>query len=264
MSTPSTGPALPFASAPSASVAGRSLADSRHQWRREPSRLAENPPHIVVLMSDDAGFSAPECFGGPVHMPTMQRLADRGVRFNRFHTTAICSPTRAALLTGRNHHAVGFGQISEFASDFDGYVGEIPRSAATIALVLSAYGYDTGAFGKWHNTPTTQVTTKGPFDLWPTGLGFRYFYGFMAGHRSTSPPGCRAPSTRSCSTTPTAGRPPASTTTSSTAMPTPGCGRGSSGQLAPSTRALMQSDPRMHGDGRSPRSPPGDVTPMPC
>ena len=184
MSTPSTGPALPFAPAPSASVAGRTLADSTHRWRTEPSRLPENPPHIVILMSDDAGFSAPACFGGPVHMPTMDRLANRGLRFNRFHTTAICSPTRAALLTGRNHHAVGFGQISEFASDFDGYVGEIPRSAATIAQVLSAYGYDTGAFGKWHNTPTTHVTTKGPFELWPTGLGFRYFYGFMAGETS--------------------------------------------------------------------------------
>lgn len=188
MSTQSGGPNLPFPQTPSASVAGRTLADSQHQWRRDPDRLPENPPNIVIFMSDDAGFSAPECFGGPVHMPTMARLAERGVSYNRFHTTAICSPTRAALLTGRNHHAVGYGQISEFASDFDGYIGVIPRSAATIAQVLSAYGYDTGAFGKWHNTPTTDVTPTGPFDQWPTGLGFRYFYGFIAGETSQYEP----------------------------------------------------------------------------
>ena len=188
MSTPSSGPSLPFPQTPSASNAGRTLADSQHQWRRDPDRLGEDPPNVVIFMSDDSGFSTPECFGGPVHMPTMERLANSGIKYNRFHTTAMCSPTRAALLTGRNHHAVGFGQISEFASDFDGYVGEIPRSAATIAQVLSSYGYDTGAFGKWHNTPTTHVTPTGPFDLWPTSLGFRYFYGFMAGETSQYEP----------------------------------------------------------------------------
>ena len=184
MSIDPTGPSLPFPQTPSASVAGRTLADSVHTWRQDPERLPENSPNIVIFMSDDAGFSAPECFGGPVHMPTMERLANTGVKYNRFHTTAICSPSRAALLTGRNHHAVGFGQIAEFASDFDGYIGEIPRSAATMAQVLSSYGYDTGAFGKWHNTPTTHITPTGPFDLWPTSLGFRYFYGFMAGETS--------------------------------------------------------------------------------
>ncbi|MFV1963578.1 MAG: sulfatase-like hydrolase/transferase, partial [Acidimicrobiia bacterium] len=188
MSTTSSGPNLPFPQTPSASVTGLTLADSQHHWRRDPDRLPENPPNIVIFMSDDAGFSAPECFGGPVHMPTVARLADSGVSYNRFHTTAICSPTRAALLTGRNHHAVGYGQISEFASDFDGYIGVIPRSAATIAQVLSAYGYDTGAFGKWHNTPITDMTLTGPFDQWPTGLGFRYFYGFMAGETSQYEP----------------------------------------------------------------------------
>jgi arylsulfatase len=188
MSTPSSGPDLPFPHTPSASVAGRTLADSHHQWREDPERLPSDPPNIVIFMSDDAGFSAPECFGGPIHMPTMERLANRGLRFNRFHTTAICSPTRAALLTGRNHHAVGFGQISELASDFDGYVGEIPQSASTIAQVLSSHGYDTGAFGKWHNTPITHITPTGPFDLWPTGLGFRYFYGFLAGETSQYEP----------------------------------------------------------------------------
>ncbi len=188
MSSQSSGPSLPFPQTPSASVAGRTLDDSVHQWRRDPQRLPDDPPNVVIFMSDDAGYSAPECFGGPVRMPTMARLAGTGVAYNRFHTTAMCSPTRASLLTGRNHHAVGFGQIAEFAADFDGYVGEIPRSAATVAQVLSAYGYDTGAFGKWHNTPVTDVTPTGPFDLWPTGLGFRYFYGFIAGETSQYEP----------------------------------------------------------------------------
>ena len=176
------GPDLPFPRPPSASVAGRTLADSTHQWRKEPKRLAPDAPNIVIFMTDDAGFANPSCFGGPINLPTMARLANNGVAYNRFHTTAMCSPTRASLLTGRNHHAVGFGQIAEFSSDFDGYVGEIPRSAATIAQVLSGYGYETGAFGKWHNTPVTHVTKTGPFHLWPTGLGFDYFYGFVAGH----------------------------------------------------------------------------------
>ncbi|MEX1280065.1 MAG: arylsulfatase, partial [Acidimicrobiia bacterium] len=169
-------------------MAGRTLAESIHRWRREPRRLPDDVPNIVIFMTDDAGFSNAECFGGPVHMPTLARLAGDGVAYNRFHTTAICSPTRASLLTGRNHHAVGFGQITEFATDFDGYVGEIPRSAATIARVLSDHGYTTGAFGKWHNTPTTHITKTGPFHLWPTGVGFDYFYGFLAGEASQYEP----------------------------------------------------------------------------
>ena len=182
------GPDLPFPPTPSASSAGRTLKDSTHQWRQAPRRLPEGAPNVLILMCDDAGFSNPQCFGGPVHMPTLARLAEGGIRYNRFHTTAICSPTRASLLTGRNHHAVGFGQITEFATDFDGYVGEIPRSAATIARVLSGYGYSTGAFGKWHNTPTTHITRTGPFHLWPTGVGFDYFYGFLAGETSQYEP----------------------------------------------------------------------------
>ncbi len=139
-------------------------------------------------MTDDAGFANGSPFGGPINLPTMQRLMDRGVAYNRFHTTSICSPTRACLLTGRNHHAVGFGQIPEYATDFDGYVGEIPRSAATIADVLRAYGYGTAAFGKWHNTPADQVNRNGPFDRFPTGHGFDYFYGFVAAETSQYEP----------------------------------------------------------------------------
>lgn len=182
------GSILPFPQTPTASIAGRTLAESKHQWRHDPQRLPEGAPNIVIFMTDDAGFSNPDTFGGPVHTPTMTRLAERGVAYNRFHTTAMCSPTRAALMTGRNHHHVGAGQIAEFACDFDGYIGEIPKETATIAQVLSEYGYNTGAFGKWHNTPITHLTTMGPFDLYPTGLGFRYFYGFLAGENSQYEP----------------------------------------------------------------------------
>jgi arylsulfatase A-like enzyme len=182
------GSILPFPQTPSASIVGRTLAESKHQWRQDPKRLPDDAPNIVIFMSDDAGFSNPDTFGGPVHTPTMTRLAEEGISYNRFHTTAMCSPTRACLLTGRNHHRVGYGQIAEFANDFDGYIGEIPRSAATLAQVLSAYGYDTAAFGKWHNTPITHLTPSGPFDQYPTGLGFRYFYGFIAGETSQYEP----------------------------------------------------------------------------
>jgi arylsulfatase A-like enzyme len=111
-----------------------------------------------------------------------------GTDANRFHTCAMCSPTRASILTGRNHHRVGNGQISEFANDWDGYTGIIPRTSATMEQVLSDYGYTTWAFGKWHNTPPSEVTKLGPFDNWPIGLGFNYFYGFMAGETSQYEP----------------------------------------------------------------------------
>jgi arylsulfatase A-like enzyme len=111
-----------------------------------------------------------------------------GVSFNRFHSTAMCSPTRASLLTGRNHTRVGNGQIAAIANDFDGFSGVIPKSSATVAEVLKNYGYNTGAWGKWHNTPEEQITSKGPFDYWPTGYGFEYFYGFLAGEASQYEP----------------------------------------------------------------------------
>ena len=123
-------------------MTGKTLTDSKHQWRQTPNRLPKDAPNIVIFMTDDAGFSNPETFGGPVHMPTMDRLAKSGISYNTFHTTAMCSPTRASLLTGRNHHRVGAGQIAELASDWDGYVGKIPKSTATVAQVLSSYGYN--------------------------------------------------------------------------------------------------------------------------
>ena len=179
---------LPFPEPPSASIAGKTLKDSKHQWRKTPQRLPDDAPNIVIFMTDDAGFSNPEVFGGPIRMPTLDRLAKSGISYNAFHTTAMCSPTRAALLTGRNHHRVGAGQIAELASDWDGYVGKIPKSTATFSQVLSYYGYNTAAFGKWHNTPVTDITRLGPFDRYPTGLGFDYFYGFLAGETSQYEP----------------------------------------------------------------------------
>lgn len=179
---------LPFPEPPSASTAGKTLADSKHQWRTAENHLPADAPNIVIFMTDDAGFSNPSTFGGPVNTPTMTRLAESGISYNAFHTTAMCSPTRASLLTGRNHHRVGAGQIAELASDWDGYVGKIPKSTATFPQVLSYYGYNTAAFGKWHNTPVTDITKLGPFDRYPTGMGFDYFYGFLAGEASQYEP----------------------------------------------------------------------------
>ena len=179
---------LPFPETPSASVAGRTLQESKHQWRVEPQRLPKEAPNIVIFMTDDAGFSNPEVFGGPIHMPTMAKLAAEGIAYNAFHTTAMCSPTRAALLTGRNHHRVAYGNIAELAADWDGYYGVFPPSAATVAQVLGAYGYDTAALGKWHNTPIDRLTPASRKDQWPTGLGFNYFYGFISGETSQYEP----------------------------------------------------------------------------
>jgi arylsulfatase len=174
---------LPFPPTPSASVAGRTMAESTHRWRVEPQRL-KNPPNIIIIILDDAGFAQSDTFGGEIHTPTMTRLAQTGIVYNEFHTTAMCSPTRAALLTGRNQHRLGSGQIAEFASDFEGYSGTIPKTAATVAEVLRCYGYNTVALGKWHNTPIRETTAMGPFDHWPTGYGFDYFYGFIGGETS--------------------------------------------------------------------------------
>jgi len=179
---------LPFKKAESASKTGVTLAESEHHWRQEPNRLPKDAPNIIIILTDDTGFGNPETFGGPIHTPTLNKLAAEGIKYNEFHTTAMCSPTRASILTGRNHHHVGYGQISEFASDWDGYIGAIPNETATLPQILGAYGYTSGAFGKWHNTPTTDVTPSGPFDQWPTGLGFNYFYGFMAGESSQYEP----------------------------------------------------------------------------
>jgi arylsulfatase len=185
-SMPDDGSVLPFPPTPSASIAGPTLQESKHQRRVEQSHLPEDAPNILIILLDDVGFGLPDTYGGPIHTPTLSRLANEGISYNAFHTTAICSPTRAALLTGRNHQRVGSGTIAERAVDWDGYTGVIPRTSATLAKVLGEYGYKTAAFGKWHNTPATQTTAMGPFTLWPSGegIGFDYFYGFLAGETS--------------------------------------------------------------------------------
>lgn len=179
---------LPFPPMPSEAVVGPTLADSKNSWPAKRQTLKKDAPNIVVIMNDDVGFGAPDTFGGPIHTPTLSKVASRGVSYNRFHTTAICSPTRASVLTGRNSHNIGAGQITEAAAGFPGYTGTIPKSAATVAKVLSGYGYDTAAFGKWHNTPVNNLFKTGPFDQYPTGLGFSYFYGFIAAETSQYEP----------------------------------------------------------------------------
>jgi len=147
----------------------------------EQVRAPEGAPNILLVMTDDVGFGAASTFGGPVPTPNLDQLAGAGLRYNRFHTTGICSPTRAALLTGRNHHAVGTGTLVDLASPYPGYTTVIPPSAATVARILRDNGYNTAMFGKDHNVPGADRSLMGPFDQWPTGRGFEYFYGFVGG-----------------------------------------------------------------------------------
>ena len=179
---------LPFPPTPSASIAGRTMQESVYRQRVEPHRLPPDAPNILIVLIDDAGPGLPSTLGGEVQTRTMDRVATGGISLNRFHTTAMCSPTRASILTGRNHHRVGSGQIAELANDWDGYSGHIPKSSALAAEVLKDYGYNTAAFGKWHNTPAEETTVAGPFENWPTNLGFEYFYGFLAGEASQYEP----------------------------------------------------------------------------
>jgi arylsulfatase A-like enzyme len=179
---------LPFPPTPSASIAGRTMQESVYKRRVEPRRLPADAPNILIVLIDDAGPGLPSTLGGEVQTRTMDRVVAGGISLNRFHTTAMCSPTRASILTGRNHHRVGAGQIAELANDWDGYSGHIPKSSALVADVLKDYGYSTAAWGKWHNTPAEETTAAGPFENWPTGLGFEYFYGFLAGEASQYEP----------------------------------------------------------------------------
>ena len=139
----------------------------------------EGAPNILLVLTDDVGFGAASAFGGPVPTPNLERLARDGLRYNRFHTTAMCSPTRAALLTGRNHHAVGTGTLTDFALGAPGYDAMIPRSAATIARLLQDNGYNTAFIGKHHNVPKGPFSSSGPYDYFPTKLGFDHFFGFI-------------------------------------------------------------------------------------
>jgi arylsulfatase A-like enzyme len=179
---------LPFPPKPSGSTAGRTMQDSVYSPLPATSRLPKDAPNIIIVLIDDVGPGQSSTFGGEIATPTMDRIAGEGIAYNRFHTTAMCSPTRAALLTGRNHHRVGAGQIAELANDWDGYSGVQPKTSAMVAEVLKDYGYHTGAWGKWHNTPAEHTTAAGPFDYWPAGYGFEYFYGFLAGEASQYEP----------------------------------------------------------------------------
>ena len=139
---------LPFPPKPSGSTANRTMQESVYSPRPAQRRLPANAPNILIVILDDVGPALPSTYGGEINTPTLDRIAKGGISFNRFHTTAMCSPTRAALLTGRNHHRVGNGQITELANDWDGYSGIIPKSSATVAEVLKNYGYATGGLGQ--------------------------------------------------------------------------------------------------------------------
>ncbi len=148
-----------------------------------PQRLKapDGAPNVILVLTDDVGFGAASTFGGSIPTPNLDQLAANGLRYNRFHTTGICSPTRAALLTGRNHHAVGAGMLSDLASPYPGYSMHITRSAASLARILRDNGYNTAMFGKDHNVPSAERSPAGTFEQWPTARGFEHFYGFVAG-----------------------------------------------------------------------------------
>jgi arylsulfatase A-like enzyme len=146
-----------------------------------PVKAPAGAPNVLIILLDDVGFGMAGTFGGPVATPNLDKLARNGLSYTRFHTTALCSPTRAALLAGRNHHTVGTGVIIEMGTGYPGYTGVIPRSTALVSETLRDNGYATSMFGKWHNTPEQDISPAGPFDRWPTGLGFDYFYGFNQG-----------------------------------------------------------------------------------
>jgi arylsulfatase len=179
---------LPFQPTPSASTPGLTMKDSIYKKRVDAKHLPADAPNILIILMDDVGPGQASTYGGEINTPTLSRIAQLGISYNRFHSTAMCSPTRGALLSGRNHTRISNGQIAELANDFDGFSGTIPKSAATVAEVLKDYGYTAGAWGKWHNTPAQLTTSKGPFDYWPTGYGFEYFYGFLAGEASQYEP----------------------------------------------------------------------------
>ena len=155
----------------------------------EPLRPPEGAPNVLIVLIDDVGFGASSAFGGPINTPNAERLAANGLKYNRFHTTALCSPTRQALLTGRNHHAVGMGGITEIATSAPGYSSVRPKSAAPLAETLKLNGYSTAQFGKCHEVPVWETSPMGPFDAWPTGGGgFEHFYGFIGGETNQYAP----------------------------------------------------------------------------
>jgi arylsulfatase A-like enzyme len=171
---------IPAAPAPFGGVIKRTAAESKSCW--DPKIVPpKGAPNILLIMTDDSGFGVPSTFGGVIPTPALDRIANNGLRYTNFNSTALCSPTRAALITGRNHHSVGFGVVSEQATGFPGYNSIIEKNKATIGRILVDNGYHTAWFGKNHNTPEFQASQAGPFDQWPSGMGFEYFYGFIGG-----------------------------------------------------------------------------------
>ena len=171
---------LPYPDPTFRGTIGRTTADSRSDFP-QPIPAPKGAPNVLLIMTDDVGFGASSTFGGPIPTPTLDALAAVGLKFNQFNTTALCSPTRAALLTGRDQHNVHTGIIMERSLGYPGYDSLMPKSAGTVAEILRGNGYSTAWFGKNHNVPAWQSSAVGPFDLWPTGLGFDYFYGFIGG-----------------------------------------------------------------------------------
>jgi arylsulfatase A-like enzyme len=167
---------------------GRTYQDSDPPTFPQVVRPPKGAPNVLLILLDDVGFGQFSVFGGGVPSPNMERLAANGLRYTRFHTTALCSPTRAALITGRDHHMAATGVITELATGYDGYTGIIPKSAGTVAEILKQNGYATAWIGKNHNTPAWETSEVGPFDHWPSGLGFDYFYGFNSGDTSQFEP----------------------------------------------------------------------------
>jgi arylsulfatase len=151
-------------------------------------KAPDGAPNVVIVLIDDIGFGASRSFGGPISMPTLETMAANGLRYNRFHTTALCSPTRVALLTGRNHHVNNAGAIMELATGFPGNTGIRPGSVTPLAQILRMNGFSTAAFGKYHETPPWEVSVSGPYDRWPTGSGFDKFYGFIGGETNQGAP----------------------------------------------------------------------------
>lgn len=171
---------IPRADPPFTGKIGQTYKDSTPSYP-QPVKAAPGSPNVLIILLDDVGFGMCSTFGGPVPTPNMDRLAAGGLKYTRFHTTALCSPTRGALLAGRNHHSIATGVITECGTGFPGYTGVIPKSTALVSQILRDNGYATSMFGKWHNTPEMDISPAGPFDRWPTGLGFEYFYGFNQG-----------------------------------------------------------------------------------
>ena len=161
---------------------GQTYKDSTPDWGPAlPLKAPPGAPNVLIVVLDDVGFGHLGAYGGPIETPNIDKLANGGLKYTDFHTTALCSPSRGALLTGRNHHSIGLAAITEAATGYPGNFGNIPKSAATIAEVLKQNGYNTFAFGKWHLAPYTAYTAAGPFDRWPLGMGFERFYGFLGG-----------------------------------------------------------------------------------